>query len=555
MARRLRTQRAALAASESRYRGLFSASPSALLELDEQMTVIAANPAAEPLLGLDPGRAVGRPLDDWVVAADVAGVRQCLDQARAAGEATVEAGWRMADGSRAAVELHLRALAEPSGGGVLVAVWDVTDRVRRAGERWRRTFDAMVDGVAVVSSSGRIELANLALENHLEAVQRDLLLRPGAGGAQDWQLRSRGRLLQCALSAPADLDHRVLVVRDITDATEAEGRLREAEKMEAVATLASGVAHDFNNLLAAILLQVRWLEREPEAVSEATAAVRGLAEEGSEVVHELLLFARREGTPARPLDVAAAVRDQEPVLRHLVTDAVALEIDTPPTPVPVVGSPVALRRMVLNLVLNARDAVANAGGAVTVRVGADDGRALIEVIDDGPGIPAEHRERIFEPFYSLRRYGRGAGLGLAVVHRVVTDHGGRLTVESPTGGGTRVAVYLPMCRPEELDADEPHGSDDRALVVGPGREAAEVMEWLADLGVESRHASSADELAELLADWRPTVIVAAGDSQPEVPGCGGLPVIHAGNPAAVAAALASAARARLATDGVDGRLR
>lgn len=505
MAGRLHAQRAALAASEARFRGLFSASPSALLELDGELVVHSANAAAGPLLGRDPDDAIGRSLGEWLDDADLGRVRQAL--ANGAAEAVVEAAWRLADGARAAVELHLRPLVVDDATGVLVAVWDVTDRVRRAGERWRRTFDAMVDGVALVEADGAVTLANLALENHLEALRPDLVQRSRDGGPQSWEIRSRGRLLRCVLTSPPDLEQRVLVVRDVTDEAEAQSRLREAEKMEAVGALASGVAHDFNNLLAAIQLHARLLDRGPEDADAAAGAIRRLADEGSDVVRELLLYARREGTPPRPLDLVDLVRSQESLLRHLLPPEVELHLVEVEGVVPVSGSPVALRRMVLNLVLNARDALVDRGGRVTVRVDAEDGRARLEVSDDGPGIAAEHRDRIFEPFFSLRRQGRGAGLGLAVVHRVVTDHGGQLTVDSDEGRGTRVTVRLPMCRAEELDEEGGAEVGGRVLVIGHGREAVATMQALAEAGFEPRHAPRADALESVTDGWRPEVAV------------------------------------------------
>jgi PAS domain S-box-containing protein len=508
MTRRLVAQRHALAASEARFRGLFSASPSALLELDDDLVVYSANAAAGPLLGCDPDDAVGRPLGAWLDVADLDRVREAIGDGSP--EPVVEAAWHLADGARAAVELHLRPLASEVSTGVLVAVWDVTDRVRRAGERWRRTFDAMVDGVALVEGDGAVTLANLALENHLEVLRSELERRARDGGSQSWELRSRGRLLRCVLTSPPDLEQRVLVVRDVTDEAEAESRLREAETMEAVGALASGVAHDFNNLLAAIQLHARLVGRDPEAAEDAATAIRRLADEGSDVVRELLLYARREGTPPRPLDLVKLVRSQESLLRHLLPPEIELHLVAVEGAVPVSGNPVALRRMVLNLVLNARDAVAPRGGLVTVRVDADDGRARLEVSDDGPGIAAEHRDRIFEPFFSLRRLGRGAGLGLAVVHRVVTDHGGQLAVDSDEGRGTRVTVRLPMCRADELDAEIDVAAVGRVLVIGSGREAVAVMEALAQAGFEPRHAPQGADLATVVDGWQPDLVLSVG---------------------------------------------
>ena len=251
----------------------------------------------------------------------------------------------------------------------------------------------------------------------------ELRRRAPAGGRQEWESRSGDRTLQCTLTAAAGGEHRILVVRDVTDELEAQERLRQAQKMEAVATLAGGVAHDFNNLLTGVLLHVRLLER-GRGDAETLAAIRRLAEEGIEVVGELLLFARRESTPVRRVDLAGLVRSQEPLLRNLLPEGIRLTVVTPDEEVPVEASPVGLRRALFNLVLNARDAVEPPSGRISVAVERTPGWAVLRVRDTGSGIPSDVRQRLFEPFWSQRREGRGAGLGLAVVYAVVQQHGG-----------------------------------------------------------------------------------------------------------------------------------
>jgi len=290
--------------------------------------------------------------------------------------------------------------------------------------------------------------------------------------------------------------------------------------MQAVGTLASGVAHDFNNLLAAILLHVRWLERDPEAAAEAGAAIRELADEGTEVVRELLLFARRESTPPRTLDLGVLLAAHESVLRHLLPSSVELRLQLPEHVVPVVGNPVALRRALLNLVVNAGDAVPGVGGWVQVAILSDGDRAVLEVSDNGPGVPEEVRDRLFEPFFSSRRHGRGAGLGLAVVYAIVTEHQGEIEVGESDEGGARFTVRLPLGRAgdvEPLPAATPEAAERPAcrvlLVDDDGREATRIIEALAEAGLEVRHAPSLAAAAALVGEWAPQAVVAV----PELP--------------------------------------
>jgi PAS domain S-box-containing protein len=527
MASRLAQQRQSLAASEQRFKDLFTSSPTPLLELNDSLEIRGANPAAESFLGCDLNEAKGRPVAGFLVGIREEDLVNAVQASKNGLEAVVEARWQLAGGERAEVELHVRPARDQGAPGSLMAIHDVTDRVRRLGERWRRTFDAMVDGVALVDPAGAIVLANRALTRDLDRIRPLVEEQLRVGDECDWRAENQGRLLQCSLTSPKGLGHSILVVRDVTDQVRTEGRLREAEKMQAVGTLASGVAHDFNNLLAAIQLHCRWLLREPQASPEAGAAIRDLADEGIEVVRELLLFARRESTPPRTVDLAALVAGQHGVLSHLMPAFVALEVDVGEQQVPVVGNPVALRRLLLNLVLNARDALVGQSGdgdqhgQIDVRIRTSEDSALLEVADNGPGISPEHQNRLFEPFFSLKRHGRGAGLGLAVVYAIVTEHDGEIELSSDGRSGSTFRVRLPLGSPldlEPLEIDNASGAveDGRRvlLVDDDGREAARLVESMAAAGLEVRHATTLEAATELVRTWSPAAVVVP-DALPE----------------------------------------
>jgi PAS domain S-box-containing protein len=516
MTRRLAEQRRSLAASESRFRELFAASPTPLLELDESLSIRGANQAAAEFLGREPGEVAGRPVAEFVAEMTEDELDQALASAFLAGEAVVEARWRLAEDEVAEVELHARPAGREGSAGYLMAIHDLTDRVRRLGERWRRTFDAMVDGVALVDPSGEIVLSNQAVQGHLSAIQPTLAVHLGGDTAADWRVESEGRLLQCTLTRPEGLGSSILIARDVTEAVRADARLREAEKMQAVGTLASGVAHDFNNLLAAILLHVRWLLREPAALEEAGAAIRDLADEGIEVVRELLLFARRESTPPRTLDLVELVSGQEGVLQHLMPGNVELSFALADGRVPMSGNPVALRRLLLNLVLNARDAVAADGGRVEVGVRAEGDRAVLVVADDGPGIAVEHRDRLFEPFFSSRRHGRGAGLGLAVVYAIVNEHGAEIELDSGRGRGTSFELRFRLARAADIEPEPAReaetGDGGRVILLDDdGREAARIVEVFAAAGLDVRHAPTLAAARSISDSWSPAAVVAVAD--------------------------------------------
>jgi len=517
MAARLTEQRHSLVASERRFRELFTASPTPLLRLDRDRGLRDANPAAEPYLGGSAARKASVSLDGYLERPSAEELGGSFARAEEVGETVLEAVWKLADGERAEVELHIGSLESEDGEDFLVAIHDLTDRVRRMGDRWRRTFDAMVDGVALVDSEGIVVLANQALAPNARAVAGDLVHRLRGEAPRRWRVDHGGRVLDCSLSESRGLEHAILVVRDVTESVDAESRLRDAEKMQAVGTLASGVAHDFNNLLAAILLHVRLMQRQPEAAAEAVTAIADLAEQGTEVVRELLYFARRESSPPGTIDLVELVHQQEGVLHHVLPEGVELEVELEDEAVPVVADPVGLRRLLLNLVINSRDALEEGGGRITVRVEHTAGRAVLEVADNGPGIPAEARDRLFEPFFTLRRQGRGSGLGLAVAYSIVSAHHGEIDVRSAPGEGARFIVRLPLADSASLESLEGRTGGTTAaarvlLVEHDGRAASRTIEALAGAGFDVRHLSSLAALADVTTDWAPTVVVLAEDA-------------------------------------------
>ena len=517
MAERLAEQRRSLVTSERRFRELFTASPTPLLRLDSDLSLRDANPAAEPYIGGPPSRLAAISLAGFLERPSAEELEAALGGVDEAGETTLEAHWNLADGELAEVELRVAWAGGDIKEGYLIAIHDLTDRVRRMGERWRRTFDAMVDGVALVDDEGAVQLANHALQPNAEAVVGDLAHRLQGHAPRQWRTNHGGRLLDCSLTAPDGLENAILVVRDVTETVDAEERLHDAEKMQAVGTLASGVAHDFNNLLAAILLHVRLMERQPEAAREAVPAIGDLAEQGAEVVRELLYFARRESAAPRTIDLVELVRQQEAVLRHLLPDGLELGVELEEEAVPVVADPVGLRRLLVNLVINARDAVEESSGRITVRVEHTAGRAVLEVADDGEGIPPEAREHLFEPFFTLRRQGRGSGLGLAVVYSIVSAHNGEVDVLSTPGEGARFIVRLPLAEAAGLEPLEGRTSSVASairvlLVEKDGRAAARKVEALAEAGLEVRHVPSFSDIADLIRGWLPTVMLVAEDA-------------------------------------------
>ena len=239
---------------------------------------------------------------------------------------------------------------------------------------------------------------------------------------------------------------------------ELQARLMASRKMEAIGRLAGGVAHDFNNLLSVVTLEAEGLLGESglsPVVRRSLGTILKTAEKAGGLTRRLLTFGwRAPGTPTA-VDVGEVVREMRTVLGQLVGPLVTLRVQTAATGARVKADRSQLEQVLLNLVRNAREAMAE-GGEITVAVrttgesppvdggaSGNEPRVIVSVSDNGPGVPPEIRDRIFEPFFTTRQHGPGTGLGLSLCHSVVVDLGGHIRVHSPPGEGATFEVVLP----------------------------------------------------------------------------------------------------------------
>lgn len=253
------------------------------------------------------------------------------------------------------------------------------------------------------------------------------------------------------------------IYRDITEQKSLEAQLLHSQRLEAVGQLAGGVAHDFNNILTAILGNTRFLLDEVDDrgdVHEQLKAIETAAQRAARLTRQLLTFSRREIVSPGPVDVSELVRGMRDFLERLIEERVHLRFDLAEGLPPVECDPSQLEQVVVNLVINARDALED-GGRVEISTGRaseGDGRpgpepgdvewVVLEVRDEGRGMMAEERTRIFEPFFTTKGPGEGTGLGLSMVYGIVEEAGGEITVETAPGSGTTVRVCLPPMEPE-----------------------------------------------------------------------------------------------------------
>jgi two-component system, cell cycle sensor histidine kinase and response regulator CckA len=313
--------------------------------------------------------------------------------------------------------------------------------------------------------------------------------------------------------------------RDVTERKRLEEQFRQAQKLEAVGQLAGGVAHDFNNIIAAFMMHLGLLKMSPDTNDETRTALRELEHEAGRaaaLTRQLLMFSRRSVLALKPLDLNEVVANLLKMLTRLIGEDINLRFDRQTALAPLTADAGLLEQVLVNLVVNARDAMPK-GGRITIATGTeefsddnqppplDDQRragtfVCLSVSDNGSGMDAETLRRVFEPFFTTKAPGKGTGLGLATVHGIVAQHKGWVDVESELGRGTTFRVFLPAL-PGVADAD---ADDTPALDMPRGQEVIMVVEdeahlrrlitqTLRQLGYRVQEAANGQEAMEL---WR-----------------------------------------------------
>jgi PAS domain S-box-containing protein len=250
-------------------------------------------------------------------------------------------------------------------------------------------------------------------------------------------------------------------IRDITERRLLEEQLRQSQKLEAIGRLASGVAHDFNNILMSIMgsadLLLMGVGDDDPSRAEASE-IKHSVQRGAGLTRQLLAFSRRQPSSPRLIALGDVIGGMDTMLRRLIGPEIEFELIRPATSVMVLADPAQLEQVVLNLVINARDAMP-AGGRLTVRLdeleldqsvavahveGKAGAYARLSVADTGTGIDEAARARLFEPFFTTKEQGKGTGLGLSIVYGIVKQSGGYITVHSEAGRGATFLIHLPL---------------------------------------------------------------------------------------------------------------
>lgn len=392
------------------------------------------------------------------------------------------------------------------------------ENLRESEERFRATFEQTAVGISHVSPEGRFlrvndrlcgitgypreELAELTFDDLTEPedraagqeARRELLAGERTmcsfekryrrkDGATIW-VNVYTTLLRDRAGQPK---YFIAVTTDVTERKVLQEQFRQSQKMEAFGQLAGGVAHDFNNILSVVMMQAQlssMAEELPPEVLRGLQVIRACAERGANLTRQLLLFSHKQVMQPRDLDLNQAVTSLARMLQRLIEEHVRLQLHLHPAPLMTHADPGMIDQVLMNLAVNARDAMPQGGrllietSEVTVDGAADPGGAqaapgtyvCLSVSDTGSGIAPEVLPRIFEPFFTTKAPGKGTGLGLATVFSIVQQHRGRVDVASEPGRGTTFRVLLPAVKPtaqaaEAGDLELPRGGAETVLVV------------------------------------------------------------------------------------------
>ena len=371
---------------------------------------------------------------------------------------------------------------------VVIANARFFEMVRRAKEQWETAFDALSEGIAVVDDEGRVRRANRALaallgspvpgvigthlchallgKSHalmglLEAARRGD--HPAALVARSERLGTTMRVNAARIPSATRDQSVVVLVEDVTDQQVMETQLIQSEKLAAVGQLVSGVAHELNNPLTSIAGLSEFLLEQKEISKKDRGHLKVIheqAERAGRIVRNLLTFARKEPAERSPVDLNDVIHTTLQLMEYdLKLKAIDVERDLPTALPQVLGDRHSLQQVVLNLLTNAAQAVAenSAGRARTISVSTwSDDHVHLRVADTGPGINDVVAQNVFTPFFTTKEPGKGTGLGLSITYSIVENHGGRIILERPSNGGAAFRVDLPPVPPDAVVPAPPH---------------------------------------------------------------------------------------------------
>jgi two-component system, cell cycle sensor histidine kinase and response regulator CckA len=478
---------------------LIEHSSEAIALVDEAGTVLYANPATARMLGLPIGEVINANVFRWVHDDDALMFRANFGSRLEKPGVPVKNEFRVRykDGSWRHIEsIGVNRLDDPGIRGIIINYRDVTEgkqaeEALREGEaRYRQLTEQTTDIIYNCDLEGRFTFVNptatrlmqfteqeLLGRHYLSLIRKDFRDRAAAfyERQRDQYIRSTyfefpaiakdGTELWLGQNVQIVEEHGrpigvQAIARDITSRLALEDQLRQAQKMDAIGRLAGGVAHDFNNILTAIAgsAELLLLKLAPDDHRRVQAeAIKRSADRGAGLTKRLLAFSRPHRVEATVGDLVGIITHMEPMLQRLVLDRIAIQVTAAEPTILVSADETALSQIVLNLIVNARDAMPDGGTAcidmgvivlsepIATALGISPGEyAGLTVSDTGHGIPADVQQHLFEPFFTTKSADQGTGLGLSIVYGIVKGLGGAIEVQSEVGRGASFTIYLPL---------------------------------------------------------------------------------------------------------------
>ena len=547
--------------SADQLRLLTEAAPIGIFHTDADGAYLYTNPRWTEITGVPAEEAIGRDWDAIAGSAERAGSITELPHEDVPGEPPCRLFEIERPGTATRIALVTsESIPDRRGGtaGWVGTLADVTAAShereaelgrRNAEERYRRIVETTMEGIWLIDTENRTTFVNDAMAGMLATTAEEMqgrltveyccdeagvsdataaLERRRTGISEQYEMklrRSDGSEMHALVSATALLDENgsyagsLTMIRDVTEKfalaerrEELEEQLRHSHRLESIGHLAGGIAHDFNNLLLAIRGYGELaLQRIESGEDDAGADIQDLlaaADQATQLTRQLLAFGRRQVLQPEILDLRDVVSDMEKLLRQLLGDHVELVTTTSEAPVLVEADRTQLEQVIANLAVNARDAMPE-GGRLEIEVSLpDDGgaEAMLCVSDNGAGMDVETATHVFEPFFSTKGAG-GTGFGLATVHGIVSQSGGRIVLDTAPGAGSTFTVYLPLSEaaqtlpPPELD-DADGGAETVLLVEDDASVREIVTRMLENLGYRVLAADGGEAALGLAADWR-----------------------------------------------------
>ncbi|MBI2425804.1 MAG: PAS domain S-box protein [Candidatus Hydrogenedentes bacterium] len=504
-----------------RYRALFEQAPVAQFATDRSGIIREANAAAALLTGYAAGELLGTPMIDLYVDAPTGRgkAEQIFDRLKSGRTDRIdgeELELLTKRRSLRLVRLTTQPVLDAQGqfSEARSVLFDITDSRAAEEERTRlaTAVEQAADAIVITDINGVIQYCNPRFEvltGHAgesligRHVRTDALpeeavnslfqtLRDGGnweseyhGTAKDGSAYVSHVTVTPVYNQERKLTNFAIVQRDISHQIELENQLRQAQKMEAMGTLAGGIAHDFNNILHALIgyanLAGQLALPEQTELAHALEEIQKGGNRAAELVRQILTFSRKSEIEQKPLRAQPLVREALKLIRGAVPSSIAIEAQIDENCGMIRTDATQMHQTIMNLCSNAAQAIRNGTGIIRVILAELTPDATLRsavpglgrqayvclcVQDNGEGITPEVRERMFDPYFTTKEPGKGTGLGLATVHGIVKSHGGAIHVESAPGEGTAIYIYFPRC---ENEAEEPEPQKDALISNRPGR--------------------------------------------------------------------------------------